>query len=133
MVSKKLLVLEKNCFLDDLESNLQKELQEILSREEILWFQNPRASWIMDGDRNTKYYHTKTFIRRRRNKIMALRNEMGDWMMDQEVLKNHAKIHFNQMFTEDIGSKVFCYPMLSSPPIDQNIIVNMVELCTDTD
>lgn len=50
----------RNLFLDKLEMELQKDLEEVLEQEEVLWFQKSCASWIRNGDRNTRYYHTKT-------------------------------------------------------------------------
>ena len=35
----------------------------------------------MDGDRNKKYFHTKTIIRRKRNKIIKLRSQDGIWIV----------------------------------------------------
>ena len=67
-----------NPFLEDLEAQLQKELHETLQQEEVLWYQKCRGEWIRNGDRNTRYYHTKAIVRRRRNKIITLRNYNGD-------------------------------------------------------
>ncbi|XP_074287844.1 uncharacterized protein LOC141612999 [Silene latifolia] len=39
-----------------LEAKLRKELDEILEREEILWYQKSRVNFIKDGDRNTSYF-----------------------------------------------------------------------------
>jgi hypothetical protein len=38
--------------LCQLEMRLQKELSEILKKEELMWFQCSRAKWLIDGDRN---------------------------------------------------------------------------------
>lgn len=46
-------------FLKYLETQLQKELDSILLEEEIDSFQKSRTKWITQGDRNTRYYHTK--------------------------------------------------------------------------
>jgi hypothetical protein len=56
-------------WLRGLEKKLQSELAEILKKEEIMWFQRSRAKWLMDGDRNTRYYHLKTINRRRYNNV----------------------------------------------------------------
>jgi hypothetical protein len=74
---------KNNKFLERLERNLQQELNLILKQEEAMWFQKSRSQWIKDGDRNTRYYHVKTVTRRRRNKIMMLRNEQNEWINDE--------------------------------------------------
>ncbi|XP_025617102.1 uncharacterized protein [Arachis hypogaea] len=67
----------KNLFLERLEKHLNKKLEEILDREEMMWLQKSRENWLIEGDRNTRYFHTRTTIRRRKNKILKLRNQNG--------------------------------------------------------
>lgn len=105
MVSKEILVIKRNLFLENLEKDLQNELHEVLAQEEILWYQKSWAKWIVDGDRNTRYYHTKTVIRRRHNKVLPLRNEEGNWETYQFALKNIAMSHFKHLFSEDVPNK----------------------------
>jgi hypothetical protein len=77
-IQRKQHIERNNKFLEKLEQNLQQELTLILKQEEAVWFQKSRSQWIKDGDRNTRYYHVKTINRRRRNKIMMLKNEQNE-------------------------------------------------------
>jgi hypothetical protein len=52
--------------LKRLERKLHDELNDILKKEELMWCQRSRAKWLSDGVRNTKYYHIKTVVRRRK-------------------------------------------------------------------
>ncbi|XP_045791653.1 uncharacterized protein LOC123886374 [Trifolium pratense] len=88
-------------FLEKLEKELQDQLAVTLYHEECLWFQKSRSQWITDGDRNTKYYHSKTIVRRRRNKIISLRNEDRTWVDDPERLKDLVRKFFINLFKED--------------------------------
>lgn len=66
--------------IDDLlakEETLIKELDVVLEPEEVLWFQKAREKWIALGDRSTKFFHTSTIMKRRHNRIEALKNEEG--------------------------------------------------------
>ena len=65
---------------DDLllkEAIMLKEFDIILEQEEMIWFQKSREKLLALGDRNTKFFHTSTIIRRRRNKIESLKTDDG--------------------------------------------------------
>jgi len=87
--------------LDSLEKDLQGQLEITLYQEECLWFQKSRSQWITDGDRNDKYYHSKTIIRRRKNKILFLRNGTGNWVDEPESLNAFVRQFYINLFTED--------------------------------
>lgn len=46
--------------LDDTrrERAIREELEDVLDREELLWAQKARTKWILQGDRNNKYFQT---------------------------------------------------------------------------
>ncbi|KAF7831333.1 ribonuclease H [Senna tora] len=91
----------ENRFLYKLENDLKNELDEVLKQEEILWFQKSRGQWIHDGDKNTRLYHTKTIIRRRRNKVKALKDDEGDWVEDPDKIKEMAISFFTKLFHDE--------------------------------
>ncbi|XP_056695810.1 uncharacterized protein [Spinacia oleracea] len=68
-----------------LEVALNKEMEDVLTQEEVLWFQKSRVDAIKDGDRNTRYFHLSTIIRRRQNKGEALKDNTGSWVYDAET------------------------------------------------
>ncbi|RYR27722.1 hypothetical protein Ahy_B01g051758 [Arachis hypogaea] len=114
----------KNPFLERLELQLHKELADILDREEILWLQKSREMWIIDGDRNTRYYHTRTIIRRRKNKILKLRNNEGTWVEDQEELANLAINFFTRLYQEQ-GDTIQLQSSKSYSKIQEDVKRNM--------
>lgn len=38
---------------------MKHELDEVLFREEMMWLQRSRLSWLKEGDRNTEFFHQK--------------------------------------------------------------------------
>ncbi|KAA3472035.1 reverse transcriptase [Gossypium australe] len=84
-----------------LEKELKEQLDATLQQEETLWFQKSREKWVVQGDRNTKYFHTATLVRRRRNKIEGIQNTLGTWITDPETLKQMTMEYFQKLFTPE--------------------------------
>ncbi|XP_062028431.1 uncharacterized protein LOC133744315 [Rosa rugosa] len=59
----------ENPFLIKLEAELIHEYDVICEQENLFWRQKSRDKWLKDGDRNTRFFHLTTLVRRRRNKI----------------------------------------------------------------
>jgi hypothetical protein len=97
-IQRKQHVDRNNKFLERLERNLQQELMLVLKQEEAVWFQKSRSQWIKDGDRNTRYYHVKTINRRRRNRIIMLKNDQNDWVEDDANLKEMVNNYYKNLF-----------------------------------
>ena len=53
------------------------ELEEWQTREKIRLKQKSRELWLKEGDRNSKFFHASTLIRRRRNNISEIKLENG--------------------------------------------------------
>ncbi|RYR48918.1 hypothetical protein Ahy_A07g035026 [Arachis hypogaea] len=58
----------------------------------MLWFQKSREQWVRYGDRNTKFFHMQTIIRRKANKIHGLFVSDGSWSSDSELLQKEALV-----------------------------------------
>ncbi|XP_015936169.1 uncharacterized protein LOC107462117 [Arachis duranensis] len=114
-----------NQFLYRLEKELTEELEGILKQEELLWLQKSRQLWITEGDRNTRFYHTKTLIRRRKNRIVKLRNSDGEWCEDIECLKGLAIKHFDDLYTEDQQQSFQLNTVLTYPPMESEHLAIM--------
>ncbi|XP_058726567.1 uncharacterized protein LOC131597925 [Vicia villosa] len=88
-----------NTGLIKLETKLQGELYNVLRQEELMWFQRSRAKWLVDGDRNTRYYHLKTVNRRRHNKILILKDDSGRWIEDGAEIQKHVNEYYKKLFS----------------------------------
>lgn len=83
----------------NLEKQLKDELDLILDRKELVWFQKSKANWLIVGDQNTIFFHAKMIYRRKKNRIELLKNEEGVWMENQDDLKNLACNLFQNLYT----------------------------------
>ncbi|XP_028757951.1 uncharacterized protein LOC114717017 [Neltuma alba] len=91
----------------NLERKLLVEYEDICLSEELLWLQNSRNQWINDGDRNTKFYHTKALICRRRNRVLMLKTNENLWEANQTKLRTMVVDCFKNLYTPDQNSNMF--------------------------
>ncbi|XP_061341450.1 uncharacterized protein LOC133287787 [Gastrolobium bilobum] len=87
--------------LHAMEKDCQEQFGKVLLEEELFWFQKSRQKWITDGDRNTKFYHLSTVVRRSTNKIFKLKSEGDAWVTNAADLKEMAVNYFKDLFNED--------------------------------
>ncbi|XP_075636573.1 uncharacterized protein LOC142608777 [Castanea sativa] len=59
---------------------LQNDIEALKSKEECMWKQRSRNSWLKEGDRNTKFFHCRANRKNKRNHILGLSNEAGVWV-----------------------------------------------------
>jgi len=81
-----------------LQRDLQKEYDEILAQEEIHWYHKAKVDYIKLGDHNTKFFHTQTIIRCKRNKIHDLHIANGIWCNVDNILREEALSFFKSFF-----------------------------------
>ncbi|CAA7042577.1 unnamed protein product [Microthlaspi erraticum] len=96
-----LLEVNQTDALLDSENTLMKELDAVMEQEELIWYQKSREKYIAHGDRNTRYFHTSTVIRRRRNRIETLKNDTGQWVVNQDELEALAVGYFQRLYSLD--------------------------------
>ncbi|KAJ1399697.1 putative Transposon TX1 [Sesbania bispinosa] len=75
------LILGPNPFLSNLRTKLWEEYSQILDHKEAYWYHMSKSKWPSLGDKNTKIVHQSTLVRRRKNKIEALKSEDA-WVLD---------------------------------------------------
>lgn len=86
--TQNLLSCNPNPLLIERENNLKTDFLDLLNLEDKFWVMKSRTKLITDGDRNTKYYHVTTLIRRNQTKIRVIK-DMGLWISDPSIIKNH--------------------------------------------
>jgi exonuclease III len=93
----------------DREVILQRNLQEHLLREEVLWKQKSRELWLTCTDLNTKFFHASTVCRRRYNSISCLTSSDGNPIRGRENIGAYLVDHFSKIFST------------SHPPLTDNL------------
>lgn len=56
----------------EVESKLSDDLHAILKQKETMWAQKAKVNWLQLGNENTRFFHTMTTIRKKRNEIVRV-------------------------------------------------------------
>ena len=94
------LLDEPNPFLEELQSKLLLEYEAVLFEEETLWIQKSRSNWVNLGDRNTRFFHLSTLARRRRNRILTLKDTSNTWVHDVDEIKAMVRNFFLNLYCD---------------------------------
>lgn len=97
-----------NKYLAELYQELWVQYEEILFREEVLWFQKSRCKWLEFGDKNTRYFHGTTVVRRRKSTIDSLQDAEGNWISEPKALGNMVTDYYKKLFTDSGSFEPFC-------------------------
>lgn len=104
MLRRKLeMLLKQNNPADTSEiKNTYARLDEILLREELMWLQRSRISWLREGDRNTNFFHRKASARAKKNKIRRLKKRDGSYTENaDDEMKVAALDFFRRLYKKD--------------------------------
>ena len=100
----------------ELEAFLSLELDGLLAKEDMKWNQKSKELWVKEGDRNTRYFHLSTIIRRRRNFISEIKLDDGSRINSREEIQNYFIDNFKALY------------QTSFPPIPDDLS-NLIEPC----
>ncbi|XP_038971981.1 uncharacterized protein LOC120104612 [Phoenix dactylifera] len=73
----------------------------LLRQHEIFWRQKSRVQWVSEGDRNTRFFHRSTIIRRRRSMIHSLRDGSGHRVESEPAIRQSLLDFFRTRWTVD--------------------------------
>ena len=80
------------------EAWVHNELRGLALKEEKVWRQKSREAWLKDGDANTRFFHTATIIRRKRNYIGMLKGDDGRCLVSRRNIGNLLNHKFGELF-----------------------------------
>jgi hypothetical protein len=80
---------------------IRKQMDELLYREEMMWFQRSQISWLREGYRNIKSFHQKAAVRARKNKITCLTWGDGQITWYERGMHSMAMNFFKDLYKAD--------------------------------
>ncbi|XP_042954568.1 uncharacterized protein LOC122290977 [Carya illinoinensis] len=80
------------------QKKLQVDLNLLLNQEYIKWKQMAKRHWLVEGDRNTKFYHACVNQRRKKNAIRRVKDLNGIELVEKEAIAEGFKTFFNSVY-----------------------------------
>ncbi|KAF7839244.1 reverse transcriptase [Senna tora] len=77
----------------------RKRLEFLLTCEEIKWAQHAKQLWLLQGDRNTKYFHSVVNHHRTKTRIHTIQSQHGQWITDPKDIQHAATNYFQNLYT----------------------------------
>lgn len=111
-----------------LEQDLLWALDEQMQREEILWRQKARVTWLTSSESNTKYFHASTIIRRCQNTTSKLKTDNGEWISGRVAIGSELVAFYQQFFSSSEPTILYDLENLIDPVItrEDNELLTMV-------
>ena len=87
-----------------------------------LWTLKSQINWTVQGDRNTLFFYLFTFVRRKRNGITAIKNRVGEWLVEENIA-NYIQRRFEDIYST---SQTFSSRLISPSSQWQEVLPNEV-------
>ncbi|KAK6164390.1 hypothetical protein DH2020_001254 [Rehmannia glutinosa] len=115
---------------------LEKDIDWLSLREESFWRQRARVDWLKDGDRNTKFFHSRAKARNYNNYIHGFLSDNEVWLSQPEQMFAHTTDFFTTLFSSckpsdseisSVVDSIECYisqsdfEFLESPFTDEDV------------
>ncbi|KAI9113014.1 hypothetical protein K1719_015946 [Acacia pycnantha] len=79
--------------------SLLRCIEDLMDQEENYWWQRSRIAWLTSRDKNSKFFHLTTVIKRRRNSILCIKDENGMWTRDKHIINHLFTDYFTTLFS----------------------------------
>lgn len=83
----------------EMEKSAHHDLNEVLTRERILWRDKVKGKWLQKGDNNTTYFHLTTIAHRRSNRIHHLLDEKNHRISNSAVVGQMFTTYYTNLFS----------------------------------
>lgn len=80
-------------------------MEKILALEEELWGMKARINWLIQGEKNTTFFHISTFNKRSNNYISGINDPDGNCILDIERVKEIFLDGFKNLY---FSNQIMC-------------------------
>lgn len=114
-----------NEHIDD-DQKLQTKLQMKLKKDELKWKQIVKQHWLLNGDKNTNFYHLHANQRRKNNRISQVLDPYGSLIINQLAIDDIFSSYFLQLVATSNTSGHNHYLQVITPHISEENNLNLL-------
>ena len=103
-VEDQLLNQPDNPRLNSWLSRLLIQREKLMLFNQKYWDRHKRNEWLVNGDRNSRYFHQLVTNRRKRNAVLKLQDDSGVWLDTQQLIADKLVTDFTARFRSSGGS-----------------------------
>ena len=78
---------------------LKAKIDVLMDREARMWAKRSRLLWASQGDKNTKYFHSRATKRFRKNQVRGIRDGMDAWKSELDEIAAVLTGYYQNLFT----------------------------------
>jgi len=119
--------------LNDWHFRLLKQREKILLFNKRYWGNLARKKWLVDGDRNSRYFHQAAKIKKRNCSIIRIKDASGIWLDDIHVIRQQFLHDFTQRFTSARESLTRLNCTLTTPVVTTEENDALIQPITDAE
>nr|XP_025611560.1 uncharacterized protein LOC112704912 [Arachis hypogaea] len=109
------------------EAELREDYNRLLLQEELFWYQKSREQWVKYGDRNAKFFHLQTLVRRNHNRVHGLYVRDGSWSTNPNILQEEALSFYKNLFGTTEEVEVDCLGDVSMPTLSTEACARLTD------
>lgn len=110
-----------------LEANLVAQYEESMTKLTDFYRQRAKKHWATFGDRNTSFFHNAVLKRRRRNRIISIKDAQGNIYHDPDDIANQFVCYFRNIFTSAGTSNGTPFPNSTPPQVADDFTYSIPE------
>ncbi|KAH6796646.1 hypothetical protein C2S52_021200 [Perilla frutescens var. hirtella] len=82
----------------DYQKIVEAKIQDLLCKEEVMWKQRSRINWLVEGDKNTSFFHRTANGRQKMNRISKLCMDEGMVLSSNKDIEWGFRSYFQELF-----------------------------------
>jgi len=79
-------------------NRLLKQREKLLLFNQKYWGKLARKEWLVNGDRNSRFFQQSANARRKRKLVMKIKDDCGVWIDDHKLIADKFTADFNQRY-----------------------------------